>query len=138
MQWYVKALREYATFDGRARRTEFWMFVLFSSLFGLAALVLDGIVSMMAGVPLPIFVVVYWLVMIVPSLAVTVRRLHDTDRSGWWYFIQLVPFGGIVLLVFACTEGTPGPNAYGPSPKAVPANHAPTYAGPTHPGPTYA
>jgi uncharacterized membrane protein YhaH (DUF805 family) len=63
---------------------------------------------------------IYGLVVIIPSLAVTVRRLHDIDRSGWWIFINLIPLiGAIVLLVFAVSEGTPGNNRYGPNPKGV-------------------
>ena len=118
MEWFTKVVGEYANFEGRARRTEYWMFALFYLLFYVAAVVVDMIIMLATGIPFPALTVVYLLGMIIPALAVTVRRLHDTDRSGWWVLINLVPFGGIVLLVFLCTEGSPMPNQYGPSPKA--------------------
>ncbi len=103
---------KYAGFDGRARRSEYWFFMLFAVLAYVAAAVLDAIIG--AG----IFTVVALLGLFVPSLAVTARRLHDTGRSGWWQLISLIPFGGIVLLVFLCTDGGLAPNRYGSSPKA--------------------
>ena len=126
MQWYLKALKQYADFHGRARRTEFWMFVLvnvvISILLGIVdtamgtagAYAADGMASFSPG----ILGSIYALAVLIPSIAVTVRRLHDTDRSGWWFFIQLIPIvGGIVILVFACLEGTHGPNRFGADPK---------------------
>jgi uncharacterized membrane protein YhaH (DUF805 family) len=103
---------QYVGFSGRARRSEYWFFALFCFLVDLAATVLDAalgvrVVSLLAT-----------LALLLPSLAVTVRRLHDTDRTGWWLLIGLVPFAGaIVLLVFVCLDSQPFPNRYGPSPK---------------------
>ncbi|MFF4983859.1 DUF805 domain-containing protein [Streptomyces sp. NPDC001046] len=112
MNWYLTALRKYATFSGRARRREFWMFVLFNSLAATVAVILDAVLGW--G---PWLTLVYVLFSLIPSLAVGVRRLHDTARSGWWLLIGLVPLAGIALLVFAVIEGTSGRNGYGPDPK---------------------
>jgi len=91
------------------------MFVLFNMLFVFAALIVDFILG-----TFPLLYVVYILGIILPSIAVTVRRLHDVGKSGWWYFIVLIPIiGAIWLLVLLCTDGTPGANSYGPSPKAA-------------------
>lgn len=123
------------SFRGRARRREFWLFVLFAIVAGMIAASADftlGLswfesydrlwsfgrifpVHMMWGGP---FSILTSLFLIVPSLAVTVRRLHDSDRSGAWVFLNLIPFiGGIVLLLFMILDGTPGPNSYGPDPR---------------------
>ncbi|MDP9436969.1 MAG: DUF805 domain-containing protein [Actinomycetota bacterium] len=102
----------YASFSGRARRSEYWWFYLFTFLVYVAATVIDAII----GVPATAAIAV--LALFIPTLAVSVRRLHDTGRSGWWFLIGLVPLvGGIVLLVFFVQDGTPGANQYGPSPK---------------------
>lgn len=113
MQWFVKVMQNYAVFDGRARRTEYWMYTLFCIIFSIVANIIDAIIGY------PIFSFLFGLAVLIPSLAVGVRRLHDTDKSGWWMLIALVPFiGAIVLLVFFCMEGTRGPNRFGPDPKA--------------------
>ncbi|MGR7023483.1 DUF805 domain-containing protein [Geodermatophilus sp. URMC 62] len=104
-------LTQYATFTGRARRAEYWWFALFSVLVVMVAAIID------VAIDVPLFQLVVSLGLLVPSLAVGVRRLHDTDRSGLWLLIGLVPFGGIVLLVFYCLEGQRHPNRYGPDPK---------------------
>ena len=126
--------RKYATFDGRAARSEYWWFVLFSFLAAVAV----GIVERALGLGYGSFMhgggrvsMVYqggilsslwWLANLLPSLAVAVRRLHDTDRSGWWLLIAFVPLiGAIVLLVFFCTRGTSGPNRFGTDPLSGPA-----------------
>ena len=107
--------QKYADFSGRARRSEYWFFYLFTILVFLVVVVLGALLGTTALVVLYLLAIAG---LIVPSLALTVRRLHDTDRSGWWFLIVFVPFvGGIVLLVWAVTDGTPGPNQYGPSPK---------------------
>jgi uncharacterized membrane protein YhaH (DUF805 family) len=117
MNWYLQVLQKYAEFNGRARRTEYWMFVLFNFI---ASAVL-GVVGRIVHLPV-LLSALYSLAVLIPSLAVSVRRLHDTDRSGWWLLVALVPvIGIIVLLVFAFQEGQPGPNQYGPNPKAAPA-----------------
>lgn len=119
MKWYVKVLKQYADFSGRARRKEYWMFTLFTVLFAIAAMVLDSVIGFNFGIlPYGILYLLYVLATLVPGLAVLVRRLHDTNRSGAWFFIGFVPIiGGIWLLVLLATEGTAGENKYGPDPK---------------------
>jgi uncharacterized membrane protein YhaH (DUF805 family) len=115
MNWFVDALKnKYATFTGRARRTEYWMFVLFSIIFAVVAMIIDGIIT--GG----LLGLVYTLGILIPSIAVAVRRLHDTNRSGWWLLLGLVPLLGLVLIYFLVLDSQPGDNEYGPNPKAVP------------------
>ena len=116
MEWYLRVIKEnYANFNGRARRKEYWMFFLFNMIFIFVAAMID-----LALGTFPLLYVIYGLAVIVPSIAVFVRRLHDTGKSGWWFFIALIPFiGGIWLLVLMCIDGDAGANSYGPSPKAV-------------------
>lgn len=125
MEWYLKVVRDnYANFEGRARRQEYWMFVLFNFIFTLVlyipliiGAVMENETIMYIGIGL---LVVYILAMFVPSLAVIVRRLHDQDKSGMYYFVSFIPFiGGIWLLVLMITEGTKGSNQYGEDPKAI-------------------
>jgi uncharacterized membrane protein YhaH (DUF805 family) len=116
-------LSRYAEFSGRSRRAEYWYFALAYILFEIAYLIVSGIVHVIGFAPLSILLglasFIIALGLLVPSLAVAFRRLHDTDRSAWWLLIALAPFiGGIVLLVFYCLPGTPGPNRYGPDPLA--------------------
>lgn len=114
MNWYIGCWKKYATFSGRARRKEYWMFVLFNTLAGFVAAFLDG---MFGGGAIYLL---YALASVLPSLAVLVRRLHDTNRSGWWCLICLVPFiGWIWLLVLLVLDSSLGPNRYGGSPKAA-------------------
>lgn len=121
MNWYLEALRKYAVFDGRARRMEYWMFVLINCLIVVVLSVVDTVVGLFSlGNSVGALTGLYWLVVLVPSVAVTVRRLHDTDRSGWWALLALLPvLGTIVLFVFCVLAGTPGPNRFGENPKAV-------------------
>jgi uncharacterized membrane protein YhaH (DUF805 family) len=121
MNWYLQALKQYATFNGRARRKEYWFFVLFNvlALIGLTTLdVLVGTFSVEAEIGL--FSGLYALAMVIPGLAVLVRRLHDTDRSGWWALLNLLPVvGALVVLVFTLLDSQPGANRFGPNPKGV-------------------
>ena len=121
MSWYLEVLKKYAVFHGRARRAEYWYFVLFNLIVLIVLELIDallGTYSFVQGVGL--LSGIYSLAVIIPSLAVTVRRLHDIDRTGWWILINLIPLvGTIVLLVFAVTDGTPGSNRYGANPKEV-------------------
>ena len=118
MEWFMKALRQYAVFKGRARRKEFWFFQLFCFLFGIGLLAVLFLVGMKPEAAEGVLNVL-GIALLLPSLAVMVRRLHDTDRSGWWALLCLVPLlGGLVLLIFACLEGTRGSNRFGPDPKA--------------------
>lgn len=108
---------QYAGFSGRASRSEFWYWVLFSILVGIVASVLDmllfGYVIAQHYGPLNL---IANLALLVPSLAVGSRRLHDTDRTGWWQLIALTGIGTLVLLVWWCFRGTEGPNRFGPDP----------------------
>jgi len=123
MNWVMKALKQYADFNGRAQRTEYWLFVLFCLVVEIVLTMIDkmiGTYSSSTGAGL--LVGIFALAVLLPGLAVGVRRLHDTSRSGWWLLIGLIPLiGGIVLLVFMVQDSTPGTNAYGPSPKEQPA-----------------
>jgi len=117
MQWYLKVLRQYADFNGRARRTEYWMFTLFSVIISVVLAILDSVLGASAG-GFGLLQGLYALAVLLPSLAVGARRLHDTGRSGWWLLIGLIPLiGAIVLIVFFVIDGDRGPNAYGPDPK---------------------
>lgn len=119
MKYYLDVLKKYAVFSGRARRKEYWMFFLFNIIFAVAAMILDSLLGFrMRGQYFGVIYLIYMLAMFLPSLAVTVRRLHDTNRSGGWIFISLIPLiGGIWLLVLVCTEGTIGENRFGNDPK---------------------
>lgn len=115
MNWYLSVLKNYVTFDGRARRTEYWMFILFNCIISIVLSLLDGVLG-----TTPLLSAVYSLAVLLPSIAVSIRRLHDTDRSGWWLLIALIPLiGAIVLLVFFCLEGTRDGNRFGSDPKMV-------------------
>jgi len=106
--------RNYVGFSGRAARSEFWYWILFSVLVSIVATIIDfGVLSSSAS-PLSS---IWSLATFLPSLAMGVRRLHDTDRSGWWWLIAFIPLiGFVVLIVFWCFEGTRGPNRFGPDP----------------------
>jgi uncharacterized membrane protein YhaH (DUF805 family) len=118
MNWYLMALKKYATFSGRARRKEYWMYILFYVIILCVLVAVDTFIGMSAGGGIGILTLIYSLAMLIPTLAVTVRRLHDTAHSGWWILIELVPLVGVfILLYFLVIDGTPGTNAYGPSPK---------------------
>lgn len=113
MEWYLKVLKQYVDFQGRARRTEYWMFTLFSFLAAVILGILENIIGLNS-----VLTGLYSLATLLPSLGVGVRRLHDTNRSGWWLLIGLIPLiGGIILIVFMCLDSEPGDNKYGPSPK---------------------
>ena len=122
MQWYAKVLRQYADFNGRARRTEYWMFTLVSVIVGLVLGLVDEVVFVGPGLSTTGWLhTVYSVAVIIPTLAVGARRLHDTGRSGWWLLIGVIPLiGAIVLIVFFALEGQRSSNAYGPDPKAAP------------------
>jgi uncharacterized membrane protein YhaH (DUF805 family) len=173
MDWMLMPLKRYAEFSGRSRRMEFWMWVLFTFIVGLVLGLLDGALGLKAastsGFPggagmatmssIGVLGGIWSLGTIIPSIAVGVRRLHDTDRSGWWILLPLGPYGvgivlmvmaalsgslgmvglagilmliglicAIVLLVFYCLPGTPGPNKYGPDPMGGAANLSETFS----------
>ena len=119
MNWYLEVLKKYAVFDGRARRKEYWFFQLFNFLISLALGFIDiatGLFDPETG--LGLFSGIYALGVMIPGIAVSVRRLHDTGRSGWWLLINLVPLlGSIVFIYFTVLDSTPESNEYGQSPK---------------------
>ena len=121
MEYFVYALKNYAVFSGRARRKEYWMFVLFQFLFAIAAIMLDHLLgTSIDGISNGYISSLLSLALLVPGIAVSVRRLHDVRKSGWFMFIVLIPLVGIIwLLVLDCTEGTPDDNEYCSDPKAV-------------------
>ncbi|MDO9154538.1 MAG: DUF805 domain-containing protein [Paludibacter sp.] len=121
MNYYLKVLQNYATFSGRARRSEYWMFGLFNIIFLIVAMILDNILGTTAGVlPYGVFYFLYAFAVLIPGLAVVVRRLHDVGKSGWFFFIGLIPLiGAIWLLVLMVTDSNPGENQYGANPKEV-------------------
>ncbi|VWB99072.1 membrane protein [Burkholderia aenigmatica] len=112
-------LNKYATFEGRARRAEYWYFVLLSFILSMVAQII-GVAGRNAGLITLLLLGVLSLVslaLIIPGIAVSVRRLHDTGRSGWFLLIALIPIvGGILLLVWTCSRGTEGPNRFGADP----------------------
>lgn len=124
MEWYLDILKNrYAQFTGRARRTEYWYFALFNLIASVVLAVLDGLFGTLnAATGAGLLSGLYALGVLIPSLAVAVRRLHDTNRTGWWLLIALVPIVGvIVLIVFMLLDSQPGTNQYGPNPKEAPA-----------------
>ncbi|GAB3839400.1 DUF805 domain-containing protein [Kribbella italica] len=133
MQWYLDVLKKYVVFSGRARRKEFWMFTLFSTIISIVLGVVDRLIGTDNSSGTGLLGGIYSLLVLLPSLGVMVRRLHDTNRSGFWIFIGLIPIiGWIVLLVFAIQEGTAGENGHGPDPKG--AERFGTAAGSAEPG----
>ncbi len=107
-----EALKKYAVFAGRARRKEYWLFILLYVICYMIAFFID-----MAAGTLAIFTSLVVLGLLVPVISVSVRRLHDTDRSGWFFLLGFVPIIGLVLLIFFCLDGTVGENRFGPDPK---------------------
>ena len=112
MNWYVEVLKKYAVFHGRARRKEYWMFFVFNLLIALGLGFVDALVGSAGGI-----VILYSLAILIPGTAVSVRRLHDTGHTGWWFLIGFVPIlGTLVFLLFMIQDSTPGPNQYGENP----------------------
>ena len=121
MSWYLEVLKKYAVFSGRARRKEYWYFFLFNFLITIVLLIIDGMTgTLTAEAGIGLLGGIYALAVLIPALAVSVRRLHDTDRSGWWLLIMLIPLiGVIVILVFTVQDSKPGENQYGSNPKGT-------------------
>ncbi len=117
MNWYVAVLKKYGVFNGRARRKEYWMFALFNVIFSSVIYIIE----LIAGIDdLAIISMIYSLGILIPSLAVAVRRLHDTNRTGWWVLINLIPFlGWLIFLIFVVQDSDAGNNDYGPNPKII-------------------
>ncbi len=114
MSWYVQAIKDFWNFSGRSRRREYWMFTLFNVIFAFVIAIIDTIIG------INLLTALYELFILIPSLALTVRRLHDIDQPAWWLLIAFVPLAGaIVLFVFSVMPGTEGPNRYGEDPKSI-------------------
>ena len=125
MEWYLKVMRDnYANFSGRARRKEYWMFTLFFMLFLLVPSFVFGLLIGMFPnetvlISGGIILAALYFIHLVPALAVTVRRLHDTGKSGWLYLLALIPYiGSLIIFIFTVIKGDRGDNKYGPDPKA--------------------
>jgi uncharacterized membrane protein YhaH (DUF805 family) len=113
MQWYLNGLKNYVGFSGRATRTEFWMFSLFSFIVSVILTVIDNVAGTNA-----LLTNLYSLAVLLPSLAISFRRLHDAGKSAWWLLIGLIPIvGTIILIVFLCKDSQEGENQFGPNPK---------------------
>ena len=118
MDWYIDAWKNYVNFQGRARRKAFWMFALFNIIAIVVLTFVEGFIGLRGESGYGILSGLYSLAVILPALALAVRRLHDTGRTGWWILIGLIPLvGPIVLLVFYVQDSQPGANQYGPNPK---------------------
>jgi uncharacterized membrane protein YhaH (DUF805 family) len=113
MKWYFKALRNYAVFEGRAHRKEYWMFYGWNLLFSFVPALIDASIDAAAGRSgPPIFLTLYTLGLLIPSTAIGVRRMHDTNHRGWWLLVPIISF------VYLVIDGTRGANDYGEDPKA--------------------
>lgn len=121
MNWYLKVLRQYIDFEGRARRKEYWMFVLINIVVAFIVSLLDNILGLAdKETGTGVLSTLYALAVVLPGIAVSVRRLHDINKSGWWLLISFIPLIGIIwLLVLMATDGKPGQNQYGINPKEV-------------------
>jgi uncharacterized membrane protein YhaH (DUF805 family) len=123
MSWYLMVWKRYADFSGRSRRKELWMFTLIQSLILIVfyAVAVAGLRSPVLATSAGMLTMIYVLAAMIPNLAVSIRRLHDIGKSGWWLLISLIPLAGLVILVFYCLDSDPADNEYGPSPKPGPA-----------------
>lgn len=120
MNWYIEVLKKYAVFDGRARRMEYWMFVLFNVIISIVLGVIDNVLGTVTEIGQGLLGLVYSLGVLLPGIAVTIRRLHDTGRSGWYILLGFIPcIGAIILLVFMVQDSDAGDNEYGPNPIGV-------------------
>ncbi|HGN1280822.1 TPA: DUF805 domain-containing protein [Proteus mirabilis] len=127
MNWYLEVIKNnYANFSGRARRKEYWMFIVVNTiilavLYGIMFSSIDSYTGEMSGTGFVALIIIgiYSLATIIPNIAVTVRRFHDQDRSGWMVLLSFIPFvGGLILFIFMCLDGTRGENRFGLDPKA--------------------
>ena len=116
--WKKVVLENYTNFTGRARRAEFWWYFLANLIISVMLNIIDAVIGLGMGGGIGVLGLIYALAVLIPGLAVGVRRLHDTDKSGWWLLLAFIPIVGlIVLIVFWATDGTPGANKYGLSEK---------------------
>lgn len=120
MNWYIEVLKKYTLFSGRARRQEYWMFVLFNMIFAIIAAIIDNAIGLAGPSGYGPIYGIYILAVLLPSLAVGVRRLHDIGKSGWMILLSLIPIvGGIILIIYFVKDSQEGENEYGPNPKIV-------------------
>lgn len=120
MDWYFKVLRNYVGFSGRARRKEFWMFILVNIVLTGVLSILDKMLGLRIAKDEGLLTTIYGVLIFLPYWAVQFRRLHDTDRSAWWLLLLLIPIvGWLIILAFNCQNGTPGENKFGSDPKAL-------------------
>ncbi|MGK7244791.1 DUF805 domain-containing protein [Buttiauxella agrestis] len=120
MDWYFKVLRNYVGFSGRARRKEFWMFILVNLVLTGVLSILDKMLGLRIAKDEGLLTTIYGVLIFLPYWAVQFRRLHDTDCSAWWLLLLLIPIvGWLIILAFNCQNGTPGENRFGSDPKAL-------------------
>lgn len=117
MNWFLVALKKYAVFNGRSCRSEFWFFTLFQILIIVGLMILFTVIGLAPEIS-GMAVMVASLALLLPSIAVGVRRLHDIDKSGWWMLLMIVPIVSLLLIIFFVKKGTDGPNRFGEDPLA--------------------
>lgn len=113
MEYFLGAYKKYADFTGRARRKEFWMFVLFYFIVSIVLGIVDSIIGFQ------LLGLLFSLGSLIPSLAIGARRLHDTGRSGWWQLLYLIPLIGLIIMIVFLVQDSHPDNEYGPNPKAI-------------------
>ena len=119
MQWYIQALKNSFNFSGRARRSEYWFFALFNFLIAVGLTIFDLVIGSFSEGGFGLISGLYTLLMVIPNLSLTFRRLHDTGRSAWWILFGIIPLiGAITLFVFMCLDSEAADNQYGSNPKA--------------------
>lgn len=135
MNEFIKCFKNYSVFEGRARRREYWMFYLFNIIFLIAAMILDSVLGLKVGsYGYGILYILYTLAVLIPGIAVSVRRLHDVNKSGWMMFISFIPLiGAIWLFILMVRDGTVGGNQYGPDPKGSMIDNSNIYNAPIVP-----
>lgn len=111
MDYFIEALKKYADFTGRARRKEYWMFTAFYMVFYIACIVIDAAIGMV------VLSTIFSLALLVPTISIGARRLHDTGRSGWWQLIVLIPLVGLIIILVFLTQDSHDTNNYGVNPK---------------------
>lgn len=120
MKWFIDAFKKAFNFSDRSRRTEYWMFTLVAIIISIALTIIDAVVGLELAEGVGILSTLFSLLIIIPGLSLTVRRLHDIGKSGWWVLITLIPLiGAIILLVFTVKDSEPSSNEYGMNPKAA-------------------
>ena len=118
MEWYLKVLKQFSDFNGRARRKEYWMFFLINFAISIGIGFIDGILGTTNEIGMGYLGLLYSIAVILPGIAVSIRRLHDIGKSGWMLLVAFIPFIGFIwLIILMVREGEEGENEYGPNPK---------------------